>query len=154
MVFLVGQVPLLPNTSVSQFGWLVSLGEMATLALVQLYRYQRVSSPRERQQTKWVVFGLAVPITVAVSVSVPYLIFPAFTEPGSLYPLAYNQVSIMHPFFGVTLESFTFFGVSVEYFRVFKQLFGRFVLISFRSSGGILNIALRFTPEKVTEFSV
>jgi hypothetical protein len=26
----------------------------------------------------------------------------------------------------------------VEYFRVFKQLFGRFVLISFRSSGGIL----------------
>ncbi len=99
MVFLVGQVPLLPNTSVSQFGWLVSLGEMATLALVQLYRYQRVSSPRERQQTKWVVFGLAVPITVAVSVSVPYLIFPAFTEPGSLYPLAYNQVSIMRILF-------------------------------------------------------
>jgi len=80
---------------VSQLGWLVSLGEMATLALVQLYRYWRVSSPRERQQTKWAVFGLAVPITVAVSVSVPYLIFPVFTEPGSLYPLAYNQVSIL-----------------------------------------------------------
>ncbi len=55
----------------------------------------QVSSPRERQQTKWVVFGLAVPITVAVSVTVPYLIFPVFAEPGSLYPLAYNQVSIL-----------------------------------------------------------
>ncbi len=88
-------VPLLPNTPVSRLGWLVSLGEMATLALVQVYRYRRVSSPRERQQTKWVVFGLAVPITVAVSVTVPYLIFPVFAEPGSLYPLAYNQVSIL-----------------------------------------------------------
>ncbi len=95
VVFLVGQIPLLPNTSVSQLGWLVSLGEMATLALVQLYRYWRVSSPRERQQTKWVVFGLTVPITVAVSVSLPYLIFPVVNEPGSLYPLAYNQVSIL-----------------------------------------------------------
>lgn len=36
VVFLVGQVPLLPNTSVSPLGWLVSLGEMVTLALVQL----------------------------------------------------------------------------------------------------------------------
>src|SRR5438445_489314 len=81
VVFLVGQVPLLPNTSVSQLGWLVTLGEMATLALVQLYRYRWVSSPRERQQTKWVVFGLAVPITVAVSVSVPYLMFPVAASP-------------------------------------------------------------------------
>jgi hypothetical protein len=98
VVFLVVQVPLLPSTSVNQLGWLVSLGEMATLALVQLYRYRWVSSPRERQQTKWVVFGLTVPITIAVSMSVPYLIFPVFTEPGSLYPLAYNQVSILLSF--------------------------------------------------------
>jgi hypothetical protein len=103
VVFLAVQVPLtfwqvpplLQNTPVSRLGWLVSLVEMATLALVQVYRYRQVSSPRERQQTKWVVFGLAVPITVAVSVTVPYLIFPVFAEPGSLYPLAYNQVSIL-----------------------------------------------------------
>jgi hypothetical protein len=106
VVFLVLQVPLtfwqvpplLPNTPLSRPGWLVSLGEMATLALVQLYRYRRVSSSRERQQTKWVVFGLAVPITVAVSMSVPYLMFPVFASPGSLYPLAYNQVSILLSF--------------------------------------------------------
>jgi hypothetical protein len=103
VVFLAVQVPLIflqappliPNAPVSQPGWLVSLGEMATLALVQLYRYQRVSSPLQRQQTKWVVFGLAVPIAVAVSVTAPYLIFPVFAEPGSLYPLAYNQIGIL-----------------------------------------------------------
>ncbi len=71
VVFLVGDLsfflpdtPLLPNVPVSQLGWLVVVGEFSTVAAAQLYRYRRVSSPRERQQTKWVVFGLAVPITV------------------------------------------------------------------------------------------
>ncbi len=107
VVFLAGQIPLtffqvaplIPNTPVSQPGWLVFLGEGATLALVQLYRYRRVSSPLQRQQTKWVVFGLAVAITVYVSVNVPYLIFPVLSSPGSLYPLAYNLVGILVPLF-------------------------------------------------------
>ena len=46
-----------------------------------------------------------------------------------------NQIST---FFGLTLESLTFFGVSMEYFGVFQGLLGPFVLISFRSYGGIL----------------
>ena len=37
------------------------------------------------------------------------------------------------------MESLTFFGVSVEYFGVFQRLWGPFVLISFRSYGGILS---------------
>jgi hypothetical protein len=28
--------------------------------LAQVYRYRRVSTPLHRQQTKWVVFGIAV----------------------------------------------------------------------------------------------
>jgi hypothetical protein len=107
VVFLVGQIPLtffpvaplIPSTPVSQPGWLVFLGEFAILALIQLYRYRRVSSPLQRQQTKWVVFGMAMPITVYVSVTVPYLIFPVLASPGSLYPLVYNQVGILLPLF-------------------------------------------------------
>jgi hypothetical protein len=101
VVFLAGLVstafvaPSMPNTLVDQLGFLVVLGELATLALVQLYRYRRVSSPLERQQTKWVVFGLAVPITVYVSMNVLPLLFPVLASPGSLYPLAYN---VIHPF--------------------------------------------------------
>ncbi len=91
--------PSMPNTPVDQLTFLVSLGEVATLAIVQLYRYRRVSSPLQRQQTKWVVFGIAVLVTVSVSGSVLKLIFPALSSPGSLYPLAQNVVFTFLPLF-------------------------------------------------------
>ena len=47
--------PLMPNTLVEGLIYLVFLCEMATVVLIQLYRYRRVSSPIERQQTKWPV---------------------------------------------------------------------------------------------------
>ncbi len=91
--------PLMPNTLVAELIYLVFLGESATVVLIQLYRYRRVSSPLERQQTKWVVFGLAVPATVDVLVSVSYLLFPVLSSPGSLYPLASNMVYPFLPLF-------------------------------------------------------
>src|SRR5205085_484804 len=84
--------PSMPNTLVEQLILLVTAGEVATVVFVQLYRYRHVSSPVERQQTKWVVFGLAVPVTVDFIGSVPYLLFPVLAGPGSLYPLAHNVV--------------------------------------------------------------
>ncbi len=104
-VSLVGQIPYIffsnasftLNTHALGIGYLVLLGEVAILAAAQLYRYRRVSSPLERQQTKWVVFGLAVPTTVSVGGTVLYLIFPALADPsspyGSLYQLAYTVVN-------------------------------------------------------------
>jgi hypothetical protein len=80
------------NTSASLLGFLTTLGEYAIIAVVQLYRYRRVSSSLERQQTKWVVFGFAVPITFMVLGIVPYLIFPQLAVPGSLYLPAYAVV--------------------------------------------------------------
>ncbi len=91
--------PLIPNAPVSQPGWLMAASEFATVAIVQLYRYRRVSSPRERQQTKWVVFGLAVPIVVNVIVTVLYLIFPMAALSGSLSSLAYNVFGACWPLF-------------------------------------------------------
>ncbi len=97
-VFLVVQVPFtffphapftlytLPDT----LGYLVLTAELALLVVVQLYRYLRVSSPLQRQQTKWVVFGLAVPMTVYVSMTVLSLIFPALEERWSLYGAPYQ----------------------------------------------------------------
>jgi hypothetical protein len=84
-------VPLIGNTLAGQLGWIVTVGELMTLALVQLYRYRRVSNSLQRQQTKWVVFGIAVPITVIVIVTGQSLLFPALTEHSSLYLLAYNE---------------------------------------------------------------
>jgi hypothetical protein len=83
--------PLLPYTPSSQLGWLVAVGEMAFLAGVQLYRYRRVSSAIERQQTKWVVVGLAAPVTVAVGITVLALGFPALAPSSAAYVLAYQE---------------------------------------------------------------
>jgi len=100
VVFLIGQVPSIffpdapvtRNTQVSLLVYLTLLGEMAILALVQCYRYRRVSSPMQRQQTKWVVFGLVVPTTVYVGGSVLSLVFPALGVYDPLYQPAYIAV--------------------------------------------------------------
>jgi hypothetical protein len=98
IVLLAGLVPnafLAPLTLTTPLGWLVVLvllGELAVLVIVQVHRYRRVSSPLERQQTKWVVFGLAVLATLGFGGEVPALIFPPLADPhltsGSLYQLA------------------------------------------------------------------
>ncbi len=51
-----------PNTPFALFtgASVVFLGYVTSLIAVQVYRYRRVSNSVERQQTKWVVFGLAV----------------------------------------------------------------------------------------------
>jgi hypothetical protein len=86
--------PALATLQISavSLGFLVGIGSLAIVVVVQLYRYRRVSSPRERQQTKWVVFGFAVPITSMVIGIVPYLMFPVLAVPGSLYLPAYVAV--------------------------------------------------------------
>jgi hypothetical protein len=81
-----------PNHSVPPPGLLVFLGEAAILVVAQLYRYRRVSSPRERQQTKWVVFGFAVPITIQVIGAVPALLFPVVDSPSSPYGPAFIAI--------------------------------------------------------------
>lgn len=92
--------PVLPNSAVGQLGWLVTLGGFAVAGLAQLYRYRRVSNAVERQQTKWVVFGLVAPITVFVVVSVLLVMFPSFSEHDSLVLLlGYNESGFLLSFF-------------------------------------------------------
>ena len=43
-------------------GLLLLLPVLAIVALVQLYRYRRVSTPTQRQQTKWIVLGVAAAV--------------------------------------------------------------------------------------------
>jgi hypothetical protein len=89
--------PFMLKIHADTIGYLVLVGIVAIAVAVQLYRYRRVSSSRERQQTKWVVFGFAVPITVYVGGTVLYLIFPALAQTnspyGAPYQLALNAIS-------------------------------------------------------------
>jgi hypothetical protein len=102
VVFLAAEVPLtffpttglMPSTAVSQPSWLVTLVGLAGVALAQLYRYRSVSTPLQRQQTKWVVLGLAAPIAALVGGSMLALLFPALSGQGSLISLAANWSSL------------------------------------------------------------
>ena len=58
--------------------------------VAQIYRYRRTSSPEERQQTKWVVFGIAVAVAVLVG---SILVVPLFTQPG-LPALLYSVANV------------------------------------------------------------
>ena len=98
VVFLAVQVPTIffPHAPfmlrihADTLGYLLLVGVVAIAVAVQLYRYRRVSSPLQRQQTKWVVFGFAVPLTVYLGGTVLYLIFPALAEPQSPYGAPYQ----------------------------------------------------------------
>jgi hypothetical protein len=56
----------------------------------QIYRYRHLSSAVERQQTKWVVFGLVLTLVAEGMIFLPPLFFPPLAQPGlprSLYIL-------------------------------------------------------------------
>lgn len=58
---------------------------MGSIIGAQIYRYRRVSTWAERQQTKWVVLGMIEGVLVGVLYFVPPQVFPALGQPGSLY---------------------------------------------------------------------
>lgn len=100
------------------FGFVVFLVEAVLLMGVQLYRYRRVSSPLQRQQTKWVVFGFALLITCWVIAFMPYLLSPVVAKPGSLYlpvVIAVQDVTlILLPFsFGVAMLRYRLWDIDV-----------------------------------------
>jgi hypothetical protein len=67
----------------------LTLALLGTLIFAQIYRYVKVSGPIERQQTKWVVFGLTAAIVLYVGVGFASLIFlrTESANQGVLYSL-------------------------------------------------------------------
>jgi hypothetical protein len=55
--------PLDPNLYPAWLQAIGFLGFVASVVVAQVYRYRTVSSPEQRQQTKWVVWGLGVALT-------------------------------------------------------------------------------------------
>lgn len=74
------------------------LGFVLSVVVAQTYRYRRVSSPAQRQQTKWVVFGVAIALTgfLALTFLTP-LIVP------SAQPLSFSVPSFLAITYAVML---------------------------------------------------
>ncbi|HLW02437.1 MAG TPA: GAF domain-containing sensor histidine kinase [Ktedonobacterales bacterium] len=102
--YLVSQVPLiLPANSSFTLGQWPSLllavpiiVAEVVLLFAQVYRYRRVSSAVQRQQTKWVLFALLVAIPIDVANVLPTLVFPTFRQPGPWHTLyiVFSEVTL------------------------------------------------------------
>jgi|SRR5215204_2622666 len=87
--------PLDPAVWPSLLPLVLVLCLFGTMAFAQLYRYLRVSGPAERQQTRWVVFGLTVALTGAITPLLLTIPFPTLLKagvPNVLYVL--TEVSV------------------------------------------------------------
>jgi hypothetical protein len=69
------------------FDILALVSGMVCALIAQIYRYWRVSTPTERQQTKWVVLGGSIAAVMVIVLAVPNLIFPLPGQTGSFYRL-------------------------------------------------------------------
>ena len=56
----------------------------------QVYRYRRVSSPVQRQQTKWVVLGIVSAVLGAIGFASPLYSVPTFDQYGSLLTFVFD----------------------------------------------------------------
>jgi hypothetical protein len=82
------------------FAWL------ALIAILQVNRYRRYCSAIEKQQTKWVVFGLSVAVSAMITVGVPLVMMPLFsTDPLTLIVTRLITVTVV-------LLALSFMGVS------------------------------------------
>jgi hypothetical protein len=83
----------LPISSGHRLYWPALLGLLFSGVFAQVYRYWRYSSIMERQQTKWVVFGLVMAVT---GTAVTILIARVFSsmEPGTLADLVVSATLI------------------------------------------------------------
>ncbi|SRR6266487_1288696 len=93
-----GLMLFLPNDDLSALpSWFSILlvvllaGFFLSLMVAQIYRYRSVSSPLERQQTKWIVYSLAVVVVVFFGWDVPFVIVPSMSS--SVYTLISTPVA-------------------------------------------------------------
>src|SRR6266496_4400997 len=79
-----------PSSSFNPFslsqvlGGLIFLGLLVGVVVAQIYRYRRVSSPAQRQQTKWVVYGMSMGGGGYLVLFTIALFFPSLFSTGSL----------------------------------------------------------------------
>jgi len=77
---------------------LVMLGWFGSGVFAQIYRFEYVSTPIQRQQTKWVVFGLILGVVGYFAYRGPLLLFPGLAHrgtPRTLFILIGEPISIL-----------------------------------------------------------
>ena len=89
--FLFAHAPAIVGFAIGTTVW---VGSIVSIAIAQIYRYRKVSTQVERQQTKWVVFGLTTTVMINVGSELLGLLIPPLHQPGSLYTLFLSDIAL------------------------------------------------------------
>jgi hypothetical protein len=120
-------------------GGIVQYGILGSGVLAQIQRYRRLSGPRQRAQTKWVVFGATIASVGFVgTVALAALLMPAaLRDPGTPAEMAVQLISLATIYGSLTLIPLS---IGVAILR--HQLFDIDVLINRTLVYGALSTSL------------
>jgi hypothetical protein len=91
---------------------------MTVLIVAQVYRYTRVSTPLQRQQTKWVILAIALVIVGEMASVLPTLFIADLTRPNSIYfiimdPLTNGLIALCAVAFAFAILRYRLYEVDV-----------------------------------------
>ena len=102
--------------------WLIPLVVYGAVIYSQIYRYRRVSTPVQRQQTKWIILGVAAGVVVAIGI----LAIGSFIPPSA----ASNNLGTMIFFITVWPIAFLLIPLSIGFSILRYRLYDIDVLIN------------------------
>jgi hypothetical protein len=117
LLFIMQAVTFVLPTATPWPDWLngiVSLILYSAVIFSQIYRYRRVSTPVERQQTKWVVLGILVVVAGFVVLGALNGLFPVLNQPDTPYYLISN---LAYPLLLLTLP--LSIGIAILRYRLY-----------------------------------
>src|SRR5215212_6112246 len=135
-----------PNTLPSWLAFVVWSAALGTVVYAQVYRYRRASNAVQRQQIKWVVFGISAAVLTFIGINVTLAAFaPAPTSPGTLattligYPLIYAAMLLIPLSIGVAILRYRLWDVDFIINRtlVYGALTASVVLLYVLVVGGL-----------------
>ncbi len=131
----------------------VYLFAYATGVAAQIYRYARVSSAVERQQTRWVVFGTTAAFLGVCLYNLPKVLYPAVDQPGALYvfyifycrPLYYLLVALAPLCIAISILRYRLWNIDVLIRRTLNYGIVTGALVLFYA-GSVLLLQQVFRP--------